>query len=109
MAIKYKVLGQSLPIANTLTDLYTVPASNSAVISTLTVCNTTLSNVTFRVAVRPKGNAITTQQYIAYDVPLPAQDSIPLTLGVTMDATDVMTVYTFQGNVSFNLFGSEIY
>jgi hypothetical protein len=109
MAIKYKVLGQSLPNANTFTDLYTVPAGNSAVISTLNVCNTSASNVTFRAMVRPGGNAITTQQYIAFEVPVPAQDAIPLTLGISLDATDVITVHSFQGNVTFNLFGTEIY
>lgn len=109
MATKYKVLGQSLPSANTFTDLYRVPAGNSAVISTLTVCNVSTANVTFRVMIRPAGNTISTQQYIAFEVPIPGQDSIPLTLGMTLDSTDVVTVYSFQGSVTFNLFGTEIY
>lgn len=109
MAIKYKVLGQSLPSPNIFTDIYTVPASNSAVVSTLTVCNTSTANVTFRTMIRPKGNTASTQQYIAFEVPIPALDSIPLTLGITLDATDVVTVFSNQGNVTFNLFGSEIY
>jgi hypothetical protein len=109
MAIKYKVLGQSLPTPNTFTSLYTVPAGNSAVVSTLAVCNTSQSNVTFRAMIRPGGNTISTQQYIAFEVPIPALDSIPLTLGMTLDATDVVTVFSNQGNVTFNLFGSEIY
>ena len=109
MAIKYKVLGQSLPNANTFTDLYTVPAGNSAVISTLNVCNTTASNVTFRVLARPAGATATTSQYIVYDAALPAQDAIGLTLGMTLAATDKLTVFSYQGNVAFNLFGTEIY
>ena len=109
MAIKYKVLGQALPAANTFTDLYTVPAGNSAVISTLNICNTSVANVTFRAMVRPNGNAITTQQYFAFEVPIPAQDSISLTLGMTLGPADVITVHSFAGSVTFNLFGSEIY
>jgi hypothetical protein len=42
-------------------------------------------------------------------VALPAQDAIGLTLGITLAATDIVTVHSFQGNVVFNLFGSEIY
>ena len=109
MATKYKVLGQALPSANTFTDLYRVPAGNSAVISTLSVCNVSAANVTFRAMVRPGGNTISTQQYIAFEVPIPAQDTIPLTLGMSLDSTDVVTVFSFQGSVVFNLFGTEIY
>ena len=109
MPKKYKVLGQSLPSPNTFTDLYIVPAGNSAVISTLNVCNLASSNITFRAMVRPSGNTISPQQYVAYDVGLPGQDAISLTLGITLDATDRVTVFTLQGNVAFNLFGTEIY
>jgi hypothetical protein len=109
MAFKYKTLGQVLPVANTSADLYTVPAGNSAVISTLNVCNLSSSNVTFRASIRVAGAAATNKQFIAYDVAIPAQDATSLTLGITMDATDVLTVYSFQGNVAFNAFGTEIY
>lgn len=109
MATVYKILGQSLPTPNTFTDLYTVPTANSAVISTLNVCNTTASNVTFRVLARPAGNTITTQQYIVYDAILPAQDALGITLGMSLAATDKITVFSFQGNVAFTLFGTEIY
>ena len=114
MPTKYKILGQVAPAPNTYVDMYAVPAGNSAVISTLNVCNQSLSNVTFRIALKqsgiPASNAWpTTKQFVAYDVALPAQDAIGLTLGMTLDATDSITVHSAQGNVSFNLFGTEIY
>ena len=109
MATTFKVLGQSLPAANTFTTLYTVPTGNSAIISTLNICNVSADNVTFRTAIRPAGATLTTAHYIAYDVALPAQDAIGLTLGITLAATDIVTVHSLQGNVVFNLFGSEIY
>ena len=108
MAKAYKVLGQALPNPVSYADLYTVPAGASAVISTLAICNTSASNVTFRAAVRKGGNALTTAQFFAYDVALPAQDTVGLTLGITMASADVLTVYSFQGSVTFNLFGAEI-
>ena len=108
MAITYKVLGQSNPSANTNTDLYTVPSSTSAVCSTIVICNQASSAATFRVAVRPAGAAIATSQYISYDSNLNANDSITLTIGITLATTDVVTVRANTTTVSFSLFGSEL-
>jgi len=107
MALTYKVLGQSSPSATTNTDLYTVPASTSAVASTLVVCNRGVST-SFRVAVRPAGATIANEHYIVYDNLLNQNDSVFLTLGITLATTDVVTVYTNSANVSFSLFGSEV-
>ena len=107
MATTYKVLGQSTPSASTNTDLYTVPSSTSAIVSTLSIANRSTST-TFRVAVRPAGATIANQHYIVYDGLLNQNDSIFLTLGITLATTDVVTVYTPSSNVSFGLFGSEI-
>lgn len=107
MATTYKVLGQSQPSATTLTDLYTVPSATSAVCSTLVVCNMGAST-TYRVAVRVAGAAITNKQYIVYEATLNQYDSTMLTLGVTLAATDKVSVYAGTADVSFNLYGSEI-
>jgi len=108
MAIIYKVLGQSNPAANTNTDLYTVPGATSTVCSTLVICNQAATGATFRVAVRPGGASIAASQYLSYDVSLNANDSITLTIGITLAETDVITVRASTTSVSFNLFGSEI-
>lgn len=108
MATTYKVLGQSNPAATTLTTLYTVPASTQTVVSTVTVANQAATAATYRIAVRVAGAAITASQYIAYDVSLPANASDTLTLGLTLGATDVISVYASSATMSFNAYGSEI-
>lgn len=108
MAITYKILGQSNPSTNTNTDLYTVPAYTSTVCSTIVICNQATTGATFRIAVRSAGTPISTSQYLAYDSNIGANDSITLTIGITLAATDVVTVYTNSANISFNLFGSEL-
>lgn len=108
MASTYKVLGQSAPSATTNTTLYTVPGATSAVISTLNICNRSSTAKTFRVAIRPGGASIANSHYIAYDTLVPGNDSICLTLGITLATTDVVTVYASSSDLSFNLFGSEI-
>lgn len=108
MATTYKVLGQLAPSATTATTLYTVPAATSTIISTLVVANRANTAATYRVSCRIAAEADATKQYIAYDVTVGANDSTTLTLGITLAATDVVTVYASTANLSFTAFGSEI-
>ncbi len=107
MASTYKVLGQVAPAAATLTTLYTVPTLTSAVCSTLSICNLGVSTQV-KVAVRPAGATIANEHYVAYDVPINQYESVFLTLGVTLAATDVISVYAATADVSFGLFGTEV-
>jgi hypothetical protein len=102
----YKTLGQLNPSATTLSTLYTVPSATSAVFSTLSVCNQGVTT-TFRVAVRPAGASIDPKHYLVYDAAVSANESVFLTIGVTLATTDVVSVYAGTANLSFNLFGSE--
>jgi len=108
MPTVYKVLGQSAPSATTDTTLYTVPSATSTVVSTLVIANRAATSATYRIAIRPAGATLANQHYIAYDVAVSASDSTTLTLGITLAATDVITVYSSSANLSFNAFGSEI-
>ena len=108
MATAYKVLGQSAPSATTATALYTVPSATETVVSTVTVCNRGASAGTFRISVRPNGASLANQHYLVYDASCASKDTITLTLGITIDATDVLEVYASSGDFSFNAFGSEL-
>jgi len=108
MATEYKILGQSAPAATTAADAYTVPSLKYAVVSTITVANRATGPATYRISVRPNGDAQANQHYIAYDATVSANDTIALTLGLTADAADVFTVYASTANLSFGIFGSEI-
>lgn len=108
MATAYKVLNQSNPVATTSTDLYTVPAATSAVVSTITVCNQANADATFRISVAVAGAVLAAKQYIAYDLTVPALGQYSFTLGMTLAATDVVRVYASSSTVSFNAFGSQI-
>ena len=108
MPTTYRVLGQSAPSATTATTLYTTPASTQTVSSTLTVCNRDAAQGTYRVAVRPAGAALANQHYIVFDAILPGNSTDTISIGATLAATDVVTVYASSANFSFSLFGSEI-
>ena len=108
MAVNYKVLGQVAPGATTDTTLYTVPSSTEAVISTIIVANRASSDATYRIAIRPDAATLANEHYIAYDVTVGAADSTTLTLGLTLNASDVITVQGSTADLSFSAFGSEI-
>ena len=108
MATTYKVLGQSNPSATTATTLYTCPASTQTVISTISVCNQAGTSGTYRIAIRPNGAVLATEHYVVYDATIEANSTIAYTLGITIDASDVVTIYASTTNFSFSAFGSEI-
>ena len=108
MPTNYKVLGQSNPAATTATTLYTVPSATQAVVSTIVVANLTATAATFRIAVRVAGATLANSQYVAYDITVGASDSTTITLGLTLGAADVITVYASIANLTFSAFGSEI-
>ena len=108
MATAYKVLGQVAPAATTATAVYTVPSATEAVVSSVSVCNRAGTAATFRLSVRPDGASLANQHYLAYDADVLANDTIILTVGLTMDATDVLEAYASSGDLTFQAYGSEI-
>lgn len=109
MAEALKILGQAALAATTNTDVYTVPASTSAVISTLVICNrSATATMLVRVQVAIAGAVSTNAQYLYYDTPVPIYDSLTLTLGISLATTDVVRVYCSTANCSVNAFGAEV-
>ena len=108
MATNYSILGQAAPSATTETDLYTVPASTEAIISTLVVANRSSSDATFRISASAAGAATTDQDFLAYDLTCGGNGINAFTFGITLGATDKIRVYASSADLSFNLFGSEI-
>jgi hypothetical protein len=108
MATNYKVLGQSKPASDTLTTLYTVPSATEAIVANICISNISSAASTFRIAIRPNGESINDKHYIVYDSAIPAYSYEFLTMPITLDATDVVSVQSSTGYVSFSVFGSEI-
>lgn len=108
MTDTFKVLAQSAPAANTLTDLYTVPAATSTAASSIFVCNRDTAATTFRISVAIAGAADAVAQYLYYDLPIKANDTFVATVGITLATTDKIRVYAGGSLVTFSLFGLEI-
>jgi hypothetical protein len=108
MAESRKILGQTALAATTLTDIYTVPAATQAIASSIVICNRSASSTTFRVSIAVAGASDTNAQYIYYDVPIPGNETFIATIGITLEATDVVRVWAGAATLSVNLMGVEI-
>lgn len=111
MATSYLTLGQVSPSASTETQLYLVPSSTSAIVSSLVVCNQAATAATYRVAVVKSGGTTSPAaalSWIVYGATIAANDSTILTIGIAMSAGDQIRVYSSSATLSFNAYGSQI-
>jgi hypothetical protein len=107
MANAYEVLGQTTDSA-TGTALVTVDASTEVIVSSLVICNRASASKTFRIYIRPDDETLADKHYLAYDTTIAANDTITMTLGITMNASDKLYVYGSDTNISFSAFGTKI-
>jgi len=109
MPTVYKVLGQSAPANTDNANVYTVPSATSAVISTIVITNTSDLTATGRIFVRQAGAAAAASNALSFDTSFAGKSTTALTLGVTLQATDVITVRSGTANaLTFHIFGSEL-
>jgi|TARA_R110000803_G_scaffold128617_2_gene196082 hypothetical protein len=107
MSDNLKVLGQIDPAATTVTVLYTVPDMTQTTVSSIVAANRTGSAITFRLSVHVAGASANDKQYLYYGKSVAANDSLTIVIGITLNQTDVVKVYTSAVNMSFNMFGCE--
>lgn len=105
--VSYKVLGQINPAGNTLTNVYVVPAFYNSVISSLIICNQSASNANVSIAVQPSGAVIDPKHYLVYRAIVPANDTIPMTIGITLGPNDILSANAASPNFSISAFGME--
>jgi hypothetical protein len=111
MALVYKRLGAldgNAALATPLT-LYTASnvAGTSTVVSTLAICNASATNYLYRVAIST-ATTYQTSGYLVFDAPVSANDTIFLTLGVTLDpSARFLLVSSNNASVKFSVFGVE--
>lgn len=105
----YKILGQAAPADTNNANLITVGASKSQIISTLAIANTTGTDATCRVFVRIAGATAAASNAILYDVNILKNSIAAFTLGITLAATDIVTIRSGTANaLTFTAFGTEI-
>ena len=107
MPTNYKILAQATS-ATADTAFYTVPADTETVVSTFIICNRGTASATYRINTRIDGTATADANALAYDATVAANDTIALTLGITLNASDQISLMASNTNLTFQAFGAEI-
>jgi len=116
MPQSFKKLGAVVPTANTQTNVYVVPASTEAVLSTITICNQSTVNTSYSLAYYYKNefadgtvsDPSPARCFLVRGAVVPAADTIVLTMGLTANAESIITCNATGSDISFSAFGSEI-
>lgn len=108
MAQSYEILGQSAPSAATGTTLYTGPSSTKTVISVVTVCNRSNVATSFRLSIDQDAGGDGNSDYLYYDCPIGANETLEVAKGAVVEATDLLRCYATLATVTFSAFGVKI-
>jgi len=119
MPTSYKILGQTLPTQNVLSNVYVVPAATSTILNTITICNQSTANANVDVIVRPVNEALANKHYILQNQRVDAADTLILNLNITMNSALILAANASGragesnaalsgANVSISAFGVEI-
>jgi len=109
MATAYKYAQvQGTASTGTYATLYTTPASTEAVISSLVITNQASSDVTVRIGLDATAGTPGSDEWLVYDAVIAGNDTIALTLGVTLDAAKFIRVSSSANTCNFSAFLSEI-
>lgn len=95
----------------TYANLYNTGAASTAVVSTISVCNTASATATYRISIVPSSAsaaAPSASNWIVYDAAVAANDTTLLTIGATLGNSQFIRVSSSANTVTFNAFVSEI-
>lgn len=103
------VLGQvAIAEADAEEDLYDVPASLWAGVSTILVCNRNAAAKTFSLRVRPGFETeAADKQYIFKDVEVPGNDTYEITCGLVLGPLHLLRITASTTEISVTVFGWE--
>jgi hypothetical protein len=94
--------------AGAAVDIYTVPSAKASVVSSIVVANPSTSATSYRIAVVPSGETLDLKHWNFFDIPLSANSSQAITLGLTLRAGDKIKVSSDTSNTQFSVYGSEL-
>lgn len=108
MAEQRFILGQ-INVSTTVVTGYTVPVGKEAVLSSLTFCNITSSAVTLCAAVVSATDSQGTENWLYYNMSMPANDTFVATIGITLSAGDqIRAISSGTSSIALQIFGVEV-
>jgi hypothetical protein len=92
----------------TYATLYSTPASTQAVVSTIAICNTASAAATYRIGLDDEAGTPGASEWIVYGSSVSANDTVFLTVGITLAPEKYIRVSSSANTVTFSAFVSEI-
>ncbi len=109
MATAYKYAQvQGTASTGTYATLYTTPSATEAVISSVVITNQSSSSVTVRIGLDTTAGTPGSDEWLVYDASVAGNDTVALTLGITMDASKYLRISSSANTCNFSAFLSEI-
>jgi hypothetical protein len=93
----------------TYATLYT-STGTQAIVSTITVCNTSASNVLYRIGLMGTAGtpAVASGQFMAYDATIAGNDTVTIGLGQSMDSGEFIRVSAASTAINFTASVAEV-
>lgn len=99
---------QGTASVGTYSTLYNTSASSTAVISTIAVTNTASVSGTYRIGIMGSAGTPSASNWLVYDASVAGNDTVLLTLGVTVGNSQFIRVSSSANTLTFTAFVSEI-
>ena len=99
---------QGTASTGTYSTLYNTGASTTAVISSILVTNTSSTAALYRIGIMASAGTPAAANWVVYDATVQANDTVCLTLGITLGNTQFIRVSSSANTVTFSAYISEI-
>lgn len=106
-AYKYSQV-QGTASTGTYATVYSTSASVQAVVSSLVITNQASSDVTVRVGLDTTAGTPAASEFLVYDAVVSGNDTVALTLGITLPASRFIRASSSASTCNFTAFLSEI-
>jgi len=109
MATTYKnAQVQGTSSTGTYATLYNTGAATTAVISSIVVTNTASTAALYRIGIMTTAGTPAAANWVVYDATVQPNDTVCLTLGITLGNTQYIRVSSSANTVTFSAYISEI-
>jgi hypothetical protein len=99
---------QGTASTSTYGTLYSTGSSTSAVISTIAICNTAATTGIYRIAIMDSAGTPSAANWIVHDAVISGSDTVFLTVGVTLGASQFLRVSSSASTITFSANLAEI-
>lgn len=109
MSTAYKLAQvQGTAGVTTYATLYSTGASTTAVLSSISICNTASTSATYRIGVMASAGTPAAGNWIVNGATVPANDTVFLTVGLSLGNTQFVRVSSSANTVDFSASVAEI-